>query len=151
MANNKELSIQNTERKDFINLSIPNRPEYVGVVRLTTSAIASRLGFDIEEIEDIKVAVAEACTNSLEHGLKEKDENFDIEFSIYEDKLSIVVRDNGEGFDTEQVQQTEEDEFKEKGLGIFIIKSLMDDVEIISNQGKGTEIRMIKKIKDGAK
>ncbi len=149
MTNN--IDISKSEKKDLIKLTIPNKPEYVGVVRLTTSAIACRLGFDIEEVEDIKVAVAEACTNTLEHGLKEKDENFDIEFTIYEDRLYIVVRDYGEGFDIGQVQEPEVDELKERGLGIFIIRSLMDDVEIISNQGKGTEIRMIKIIKDGAK
>lgn len=51
-----------------VELRLPNRPEFVAVARLTVSAIAARLEFDINDIEDIKVAVAEACTNAIEHG-----------------------------------------------------------------------------------
>lgn len=133
---------------DSIKLSVPNKAEYVSVVRLTTSAIASRMGFDIEEIEDIKVAIAEACTNTLEHGLDNEGKNFDIDFDMYVDKLAITVKDAGKGFNVENVKELKVEDLGEGGLGIFIINSLMDEVEIIGDGEKSTEIRMIKYIKD---
>ncbi|WIV12610.1 ATP-binding protein [Proteiniborus sp. MB09-C3] len=133
---------------DSIKLNVPNKAEYVSVVRLTTSAIASRMGFDIEEIEDIKVAIAEACTSTLEHSLSSEKENFDINFDMYVDKLVITVKDIGKGFNVDDIKELKVEELGEGGLGIFIINSLMDEVEIINDREKGTEIRMIKYIKD---
>ncbi|SCG84588.1 anti-sigma B factor [Proteiniborus sp. DW1] len=136
---------------DCIKLSIPNKAEYVSVVRLTTSAIASRMGFDIEEIEDIKVAIAEACTNTLEHGSNNKEENFDIDFDMYVDKLIITVKGIGKDFSTENIEELKVEDFGEGNLGIFIINSLMDEVNIINDWNKGTGIRMIKYMKDDIK
>ena len=133
---------------DSLSISIPNKPEYVGVVRLTTSAIASRMGFNVEEIEDIKVAVAEACTNAIVHGICNQDENFNIHFAMDEEKIVIKVQDQGTGFYCEAVEEPDLTSPKEGGLGIFIIKSLMDEVEVESNIGKGTTIKMTKHLGD---
>ena len=132
---------------DKINLSIPNKPEYVSVIRLTVTAIANRMGFDIEKIEDIKVAVAEACTNAITHGRNEID-NFNVEFSIEEEKLTIAVCDNGKGCATNCIKNPDLTLLNEGGLGVFIIKSLMDDVNINSDLGKGTTITMTKFLGD---
>lgn len=136
------------DKLDCIKLSIPNKAEYVSVVRLTTSAIANRMGFNIEEVEDIKVAIAEACTNTLEHGLNDEKQNFDIDFDICVDKLVITVKDSGKGFNIDNIKDLKIEELGESGLGIFIINSLMDEVEIINDNENGTKIRMIKYIKD---
>ena len=141
--------IAKDQKKDNIKLTIPSKAEYVSVIRLTASSIASKMGFNIDQIDDIKVAIAEACTNAMEHGLKWKDEHLSIDFTIYEDRLCIVVKDTGTGFDTESISEPKVEELRERGLGIFIIKSLMDEVDFISEEGKGTEIRMIKKIEGG--
>ena len=133
---------------DSLSISIPNKPEYVGVVRLTTSAIASRMGFNVEEIEDIKVAVAEACTNAIVHGICNQDENFNIHYAMDEEKIVIKVQDQGTGFYCEAVEAPDLTSPKEGGLGIFIIKSLMDEVEVESNIGKGTTIKMTKHLGD---
>lgn len=131
---------------DYIKLSIPNKAEYVSVVRLTTSAIASRMGFDIEEIEDIKVSIAEACTSTLENSLD--NQNIDIEFGVFEDKLVISVKSTGGVKNIDNTEELKLDDIGQAGLGIFIINSLMDEVETINNGEEGTEIRMTKYIKD---
>lgn len=113
-----------------VNLVLPSKPDYVGVARLTTSAIANNIGLNIEEIEDMKVVIAEACTNAL----GKKDELY-INYQIKKDEFIIKVKDVSEDIG--------EDE-KEKELGILIIKSLMDQV-IFSEVG----IKMIKNIEDG--
>lgn len=106
--------------KDIINLSIPNKADYISLVRLTSSGIGSRLGMDIDEIEDIKVAIVEACINSL---IKEDKEEINISFEIDEEKISIRV--------SNVVDEIPEDisENRERELGLLIIKSLMDDVK----------------------
>lgn len=134
---------------DSLCISVPNKPEYVSVVRLTASAIASRMGFSFEEIEDIKVAIAEACTNVIKHGMCNKSENYEIDFVMEENKIIIDIIDKGTGFCFEDVLEPDLSCPKEGGLGIFIIKSLMDEVEIKSDLGKGTAIKMIKYLGDG--
>lgn len=140
----------NVKQNDEIRLSIPNKPEYVSVVRLTVAAIASRIGFDIEKIEDIKVAVAEACTNAITHGCERSGKGeYDISFVLTGEKITISVHDKGEGCQLESIEEPDLNKLNEGGLGIFIIKSLMDDVEIISEKGKGMMIKMIKYLGDG--
>ncbi len=133
-------------KKDVIKLSLPNKPEYVSVARLTASSIANRAGFNIEQIDDIKVALGEVCTNAIQHGLKNEEKNYDIEFILYDDKLSISVKDTGTGKCSGEANKPNIDELRESGLGLFIIKAIMDEIECISNEGEGTEIRMIKRI-----
>lgn len=133
---------------DVIKLSIPNKPEYVGVVRSTLASVASRMGFDIEKIEDLKVAVAEACTNAITHGVNEEEGSFDVELVVYDKKIGILVYDKGKGFLGNNVEEPNINNLKEGGLGVFIIKSLMDEVEFIQNKGKGTIIKMTKYIGD---
>lgn len=146
----KEQLDMNVGTRDELRLSIPNKPEYVGVVRLTVAAIANRMGFDIEKIEDIKVAVAEACTNAITHGIND-DGNFTVIFSIDDEKLTITVCDSGKGCSVKEIKDHDLQHLsheKEGGLGIFIIRSLMDRVDISSNIGNGTTITMIKYVGD---
>ncbi|MCC5909515.1 MAG: ATP-binding protein [Clostridiaceae bacterium] len=138
----------NKKSNDVITLSVPNKPEYVSVIRLTVSGIANRMGFDIEEIEDIKVAISEACTNAITHGICEEENKFVVDFFTEEEKLTIYVYDNGKGCLSSNIKTPNIGELKEGGLGVFIIKSLMDDVEITSNNGKGTVIKMTKRVGD---
>ena len=128
---------------DFISMKIPSKPEYVGVIRLTVSAIANRIGFNIEEIEDIKVAVAEACTNAIQHSCNGINE-FYVDFEVASDRLAITVKDNGKGINEKDVKEPNLGELNEGGLGIFIIKSLMDEVSFSCELETGTEIKMVK-------
>ncbi len=133
---------------DVIKLSVPNKPEYVSVIRLTATGIANRMGFDIEKIEDIKVAISEACTNAITHGKCKEETNFHIDFYADEEKITISVYDNGKGCLSKNIKTPNLGELKEGGLGIFIIKTLMDDVKVLSNKGKGTLIKMTKYVGD---
>lgn len=130
--------------KEAINLSLPSKPEYVSIARLTASYIANQMGFDVEIIEDIKLAVGEACNNAIIHS--GSDETYKIEFLNLTNELKIEIRDHGKGFSMDNYKKPNADELQENGLGIFIIKSLMDHVDIESFEGKGTKIIMSKTI-----
>ena len=139
-----------------VEFSIPCMSDYVGVVRLAVSGLATRMNFSIEEIEDIKIAVSEACTNSVQYAFdKPENERVFISFNLFKDKLEIIIKDNGKGFEVNKLEKTPIDERRLEdidesvprlGLGITFIKSLMDETNITSEPGKGTTIQMAKHI-----
>jgi serine/threonine-protein kinase RsbW len=131
---------------DILKMSVPGKPEYVGTVRMTAASIASHAGFDIEAIEDIKVAVSEACNNTVVHACKAHVAEFEVEFASSEEALVITVSDAGLGYDTATYEEPVPGELQEGGLGIFIIRALMDEVNITSERGTGTSICMKKYI-----
>ncbi|MCX8129169.1 MAG: anti-sigma regulatory factor [Clostridia bacterium] len=110
---------------DKIEISLPFKAEYVSIARLTSSGIANRLGFDIEVIEDIKVAIAEVCNKLVSAGSTEAD-FFTIAFYVYADKLKVVF--NCEDKSLKCIFNSETDE-----LGISIINALMDEVELCTS------------------
>lgn len=105
---------------DKFNLSVPSKSDYISVVRLTTSGISSNMNFNIEEIEDIKVCVSEACNNVL---VQKEIEQIYLDYEIDEDKLIIKVKDV-----LEDLSDVESHDFDEE-MGLLIISSLMDRVE----------------------
>lgn len=105
---------------DSILLKIPSKPDYISLARLASSSIGNKIGLNIDEIEDLKVSIGEACINSLSVN---KCDIISINLIISEDKLTIKVSG---------VQENIPDDMngskKERELGILIIKSLMDEV-----------------------
>jgi serine/threonine-protein kinase RsbW len=129
---------------DLMKMNVPGKPEYVGTVRMAAASVASQAGFDIEAIEDIKVAVSEACNNTVVHAAKTSVHEYSVEFMRTEESLTITVSDTGPGYDTDAYEEPVAGELNEGGLGIFIIRALMDEVDITSEPGTGTNIRMTK-------
>ncbi|WP_096186812.1 anti-sigma B factor RsbW [Evansella halocellulosilytica] len=130
---------------DHIEMKVPAKPEYVGVVRLTVSGIANRLGYSYDDIEDIKIAVAEACTNVVNHAYEDSadDQFMMVNCGVFEDRLELMVADKGGAVNLKDLKQGRGpitpdqpiDELKEGGLGLFLIETLMDKVEISGDSG----------------
>ena len=110
--------------KDSVLLTIPKKPDYISVVRLTSSSISYKCGLNIDEIEDIKVAIGEACVNSFTLCANE---TISIKFELEEEKLVIKVSDAREDIPEDL------DNARDRELGILIIKSLMDEVNFDDN------------------
>jgi serine/threonine-protein kinase RsbW len=133
-----------------VSIRIPAISEYVGVARLAVSGVASRLNFSIDQIEDIKVAVTEACANAVQyayckHEEGSPDKKVEVTCSAYPDHLEIVIKDNGCGFDPENPPKPDKsDGHTHLGLGLTFMKTLMDKAAIRSHKGKGTEVTLIK-------
>jgi serine/threonine-protein kinase RsbW len=132
-----------------IELEIPARPEYVALARLVVSSLAStRRDLADDRIDDLKVAVSEACTNAIEaHGAADTDDSVLIRCAEFEDRLEILIEDSGEGFDPETLPEhppvTDPDRLNfERGLGIPLIRTLVDEVDI-SSSGDGTSVRLV--------
>jgi serine/threonine-protein kinase RsbW len=128
-----------------IELKIPCQGEFAAIVRLQAEAIARRLDYPEEEIQDIKVAVGEACDNAIEHGVSPK--GIDVHYHLSPEEMQVEIIDYGPGFDPAGKGEEPPDLFSERGRGIFLIKSLMDRTEIYSKPGEGTMIILAKKRK----
>ena len=126
---------------ETIKMEITANPAYVSIIRLTTSGIANKVGFCMDDIEDLKVAVSEACTNAIKHS---SDDRFTIIYTMIENGLTIEIIDNGNGYDTSSINEPDIENLKESGMGLFIIEALMDEVSIESQEGRGTSIKMTK-------
>jgi len=132
---------------DFIEMKVPAKAEYVGVLRLSISGIASRMGFSYDAIEDLKVALSEAATNVVSHAYEKKEKGeLTLGFGVYDDRLEVMVSDQGESFSFEEIKdrigpvnQVEDlkpvSQIREGGFGLFLINALMDKVEINNQYG----------------
>lgn len=152
----KERRLNNMQTKqDYIEMRLPASAEYVSLIRLTLSGVFSRAGATYDDIEDAKIAVSEAVTNAVKHAYKDgaKVGMINLCFEIFEDKIKIIISDQGESFDYEETkaqlgpyQENENIDFlREGGLGLFLIESLMDEVTV--DKKSGVTISMIKYIK----
>jgi len=139
-----------TLRENVVTLNLPATSEYVSVARLTVSGMATRLNFSVEDIEDIKIAVSEACTNAVQHAYEDtkKVGRIELTLTLYEDQIEISVKDFGTGFNVGMLGSDEQKKRSEEklglGLGLTFIKNLMDEVEIKTTPQEGTTIRMSK-------
>ena len=78
---------------DLLRFSIPGRPEYVKIAKLAVGSAAGTANFNIEAIEDIEIAVGEACKNITCHGFDGFSNFYEVECRIDEDKIIITVSD----------------------------------------------------------
>ena len=132
-----------------IELEIPARPEFVALARLVVSSLAStRRDLADDRIDDLKVAVSEACTNAIEaHRTAKSDDSVVVRCAEFDDRLEISIEDRGHGFDPESLPEhppvTDPDRLNfERGLGIPLIRTLVDEVAF-EPSSSGTAVRMV--------
>jgi serine/threonine-protein kinase RsbW len=130
-----------------VRLTIPAKPEYITLSRLALTGISRFRELSEETLSDLKLAITEACSNSVRHAYAEGDGSVDIRYQLHTDRLVIEVADNGEGFDPREAE-SDEDDLAEGGLGIAIIRSVADELEIgPGSDGRGSRLRFVKKLK----
>ncbi|MDQ2679547.1 MAG: ATP-binding protein [Candidatus Eremiobacteraeota bacterium] len=127
-----------------VELRIPSKAEWVAVARLAVAAVANRLHFSIEEIEDVKLAVAEACTNSIQHG--GGSQQIEITCETQAHGLTVRVRDFGPKSAVKEIGLEQMTDERIGGLGVFLIRSLMDSVEYDVHPEHGTNLVMTKRV-----
>ena len=134
--------------EEVLELEIPARPEFVALVRLVVSSVASsRRVLAEERIDDVKLAVSEACTNAIEaHSDVETDDHVVVRLFEGDDRLDVVIDDRGTGFDPESLPEhppvTDPERLNfERGLGIPLIRTLVDEVDFDSGND-GTSVRL---------
>ncbi len=149
-AMGKNMTTKKKSGKNY-NLKLPIDTANLEIARDFVSRIAQNMGFSDEDIHRIELAVDEASTNVIKHAYKgEKDNNkfLDIKVSTYPDRLEINVIDRGKGFDPKDVKTPEMDAYLKKmkrgGLGLYLIKTLMDKVDYFIKPGIRNRVKMVK-------
>jgi len=130
--------------KNYTHIKFPSMPENVSFARLCVGAFASQLDCTLDDIEEIKLVVSEAVSNSIIHGYKnETDKEIEIIASITDNNmLEIIVKDHGVGI--ENVEKALEPAYSSDparmGLGFTFMKSFMDELEVKSTLCEGTSV-----------
>ena len=130
-----------------VRLTIPAKAEYITLCRLALTGLARLAAFSDETLADLKLALTEACSNSVRHAYGSSDDGVvEIVYVLHPDRLVVEVVDDGEGFAPEELAASPE-ELTEGGLGIAIIRAIADDVEIGEREpGRGSRLRFVKRL-----
>lgn len=120
----------NEMRRD-VELVIPMIPEMELTATKTAEAVGEFMGLDADSIDEIKLAIIEACINAIEHSGSE-DRKVSVDFEIGEEALTIQISDRGQGFDLsmarDELKQRREAGTQTRGWGLQIMEELMDEV-----------------------
>jgi len=130
-----------------IRLTIPAKAEYITLGRLALTGIARLRPLDAEDLGDLKLALTEACTNSVKHAYGAGGGTVGITYELYDDRLVVEVVDHGEGFGPAAGDAPDGDGLGESGLGLAIIKAVSDDLEIAEGDDGGASLRFAKHIR----
>jgi serine/threonine-protein kinase RsbW len=132
-----------TAEPRLVRLIIPAKAEYITLCRLALAGISQLRPVPDETLHDLKLALTEACTNSVRHAYEAGTEGtVQIVYELGDETISIEVIDEGEGFVLDEASET--DRMSESGLGIAIIRALADELEIEPGNGKGSRLRFVK-------
>lgn len=140
---------------DAIEIRVPCKPEYVRTVRRTIAEFAESIDMPRSDVEEVEIAASEAVANVVRHAyhnLDCKTPPVRVKCSHKSGRLIIEIIDRGSGFAAPAAAVIPEvDLNKDGGLGIILIKCLMDRVNYVSNPSSGTRIRMTKRARQAVR
>ena len=135
----------------FVRLRIPAKAEYISLGRLALTGLSRLQELSEETLADLKLALTEACSNSVRHAYRDgREGTVEIIYELRPDRLAIEVSDDGSGFDYLEADG-EDRELTEGGLGIAIIRTIADEFELNSQPGvRGSRLRFVKRLRQPA-
>ncbi|HEV7764345.1 MAG TPA: ATP-binding protein [Thermoanaerobaculia bacterium] len=141
-----------TAIENTFTLDVPSSTANLAIIRDFVTRIAAQAGLNEVEVGQLELAVDEACANVIEHAYgDDKTKQVMIRAVFDEDTLRIHVIDTGQGFDPTQIPQQDLKDLiakrKTGGLGMRLIKTLMDEVTYEIEPGRKNELRMVKKLR----
>ena len=131
-----------------IVLDLPSEASVLNLVRAALRAVADdarRVRLDAREVDEVQVALQEACTNAIRHAHKcDPRKRFRVELRRLVDSLEILVRDGGDPFDLDAKKLPQPEALQEGGYGIRIMRSWMDEV-ILTRDEVGNVLRLVRR------
>jgi serine/threonine-protein kinase RsbW len=133
-------------------LQVPSSTENLALIREFVSAIGVQAGFDEKDVMRLQLALDEACANVIEHAYDlESTHEVTVRALIDDDAIRFEVIDRGKGFDPAHIREQNIDELirdrRSGGLGLRLIRSIMDDVQYQIVPGQKNELRMVKRLR----
>ena len=137
------------DRESNFEIRVPTRTEFLEIVRDFVSKVAGKAGITRDVVDDIELAVDEACSNVMLHAHRlDSKKEVRVEVHVAGEKLTIELLDEGPHFDPTQVSAPDMNEYIQKhrvgGLGIYLIRRLMDEVEYRRDPTGRNRLRMVK-------
>jgi serine/threonine-protein kinase RsbW len=127
-----------------LRLKVPAKPEYLVLGRLVLTGLSRSQPIDPDALSDLKLALTEACSNSIRHAYGREGGGVEIQFEVGEDFLAVEVLDEGPGFDP-SLPTGDPEALDEGGLGLAIIRAVSDTTEIGRRaDGRGSRLRFVK-------
>lgn len=135
--------------KNEMHLQFSALSQNESFARVTVAAFVAQLDPTLDELTEIKTVVSEAVTNAIIHGYENQPDGVVyISVQLYDGYIEMMIKDNGKGIpNIEEARQplyTTKPELERSGMGFTIMENFMDEIEIISEVGKGTEVRLKK-------
>ncbi len=132
-----------------MNLQFSALSQNESFARVTVAAFIAQLDPTMDELTEIKTVVSEAVTNAIIHGYENDSKGIVyIDVSIEDNVIDMTIRDKGIGIvDVEEARQplfTTKPDLERSGMGFTIMENFMDEVEVLTQPGKGTEVRLRK-------
>jgi serine/threonine-protein kinase RsbW len=140
-----------TKNKIEKELKVTSRTENLSVVREFIQSTAEKAGLNPGVIEDVMLAVDEACTNIIKHAYKSfPDGEILLKLNFSDHKLTIAIIDYGSSFNPDKVPDPDLQKYYKQhrvgGLGMYLMKTLMDEVKYSSVPGKYNEVYLTKNL-----
>lgn len=136
-----------------MEIRFESRSANEGFARVAVASFLTQLNPTVEEVADVKTAVSEAVTNAIIHGYENEIHKVNIRCRIEENVFWVEVSDKGRGIkDVEEAMRpmyTTKPEQDRSGMGFAFMEAFMDSVEVESEPGKGTTVKMKKAIGKG--
>jgi serine/threonine-protein kinase RsbW len=133
---------------ETLRLTIPAKPEYLVLGRLALTGLSRLQPISPDDLSDLKLALTEACTNSIRHAYGAGDGSVEIEFVLEPGSIVVEVLDDGVGLGTPTERESVED-IEGGGLGLEIIRAVTDETEIGRRpNGSGFRLRFRKRLAD---
>jgi serine/threonine-protein kinase RsbW len=134
-----------------IRLTIPAKAEYITLGRLALTGLSRLRPLGEETLADLKLALTEACSNSVRHAYAGGQGAVEILYELHDDRLAIEVVDDGAGFGDTRAHEAGDD-LVEGGLGIAIIRAIADEFELgPRNGGRGSRLRFVKLLSEAGR
>ena len=132
----------------MLTLLLPRDEQTIPMARHIASNAMQEIGVDEDAVQDIAVALTEACTNVLKHS--GPGEEYEVSLDVHEVNCTIRVKDTGRGFDSASLGPNRTDISSEQGRGIELMQALVDRVRFTSKPEAGTVVHLEKVVAYGA-
>jgi serine/threonine-protein kinase RsbW len=141
------MSRPETHVASTVSLVIPAKAEYLVFCRLVLVGLAQTRNIDPETLADMKLAVTEACSNSIKHAYGAGGGEVSLRFTLEDDHIAIQVEDQGRGFEPPEAFRTYSPDAPEAGMGLAIIEALTDELRFSAGEdGRGSLVAFRKRV-----
>ncbi len=127
--------------KDTVVIRIPSHPKYLSIVRKTTGAVGKLYGIPETDLEDIKLAIDEACSNVIKHAYRgDETKKIVVKYTVTKKLFKVIIEDSGIKAHIEVMQGRNLNDVRPGGLGIHFIRRVFDGVRFDEHKKKGNRL-----------